>query len=333
MWDKKRASKLIESLLIGIPVPQVFLYEESRNNFVVIDGQQRLLSLFFFVKERFPLQKIRGELRPGLSSGKIDVGMLRDNDMFTEFRLTLPKTASGAANRFNGLRYGDLGDDGLILNMRTIRNIVVKQMHPEGNSAMYEIFSRLNAGGVNLSPQEIRASLYHSELIESVLALNLQPGWRRLVGRSSPDPRMKDTEFLLRSLALARRLDSFKGSMVGFVNGFCEDAKKFSPGQTAGAIADLRDFLQQFDTVESDVFSRGGKFSGVLFEAFFAGWVRTEKPALLPDRLDAAIRAVKVSSEFAKTLQEGSTKSVNVLSRIALAEDAIEGEKRGNDGR
>src|SRR5580658_637920 len=48
-WDKKRASKLIESLILGLPVPQIFLYQESSNRFLVIDGQQRLMSLHFFV--------------------------------------------------------------------------------------------------------------------------------------------------------------------------------------------------------------------------------------------------------------------------------------------
>jgi len=54
VWDIKRASKLIESLVIGLPVPQIFLYEEDRNTFLVIDGQQRLMTVYFFVKQRFP---------------------------------------------------------------------------------------------------------------------------------------------------------------------------------------------------------------------------------------------------------------------------------------
>src|SRR3954471_18520269 len=62
VWDIKRASKLIESIIIGLPVPQVFLYEEGRNSFLVIDGQQRLLSVYFFFKGRFPRKERRVEL-------------------------------------------------------------------------------------------------------------------------------------------------------------------------------------------------------------------------------------------------------------------------------
>jgi uncharacterized protein with ParB-like and HNH nuclease domain len=54
VWDLGRASKLIESLLLGLPVPQIFLYEAARNEFLVIDGQQRLMSIYYFIKQRFP---------------------------------------------------------------------------------------------------------------------------------------------------------------------------------------------------------------------------------------------------------------------------------------
>src|SRR5579862_5268661 len=61
VWDKVRASKLIESLILGIPVPQLFLYEQARNRFQVIDGQQRLMSIYYYLKRRFPLIDKRGE--------------------------------------------------------------------------------------------------------------------------------------------------------------------------------------------------------------------------------------------------------------------------------
>jgi uncharacterized protein with ParB-like and HNH nuclease domain len=63
VWDIKRASKLIESLIIGLPVPQVFLYEEGRNSFLVIDGQQRLMTIYYFVRQRFPRREKRAEIR------------------------------------------------------------------------------------------------------------------------------------------------------------------------------------------------------------------------------------------------------------------------------
>lgn len=63
VWDRPRASKLIESLILGLPVPQVFLYEEARNSFQIIDGQQRLMSIYFFMMGRFPRKSAKPQLR------------------------------------------------------------------------------------------------------------------------------------------------------------------------------------------------------------------------------------------------------------------------------
>ena len=63
VWDRKRASRFIESLILGLPVPQIFLYQMDRNKYSVIDGQQRLLTIYFFVKQRFPRSGKRTFLR------------------------------------------------------------------------------------------------------------------------------------------------------------------------------------------------------------------------------------------------------------------------------
>lgn len=90
VWDINKASKLIESLLIGLPIPQMFLYEKSRNEFYVIDGQQRLMSIYFFVKGRFPRASVRQKLREAYSKGEfIKEEFLQDNKLFSNFSLTL----------------------------------------------------------------------------------------------------------------------------------------------------------------------------------------------------------------------------------------------------
>jgi hypothetical protein len=330
VWDIKRASKLIESLLLGLPVPQVFLYEEDRNSFLVIDGQQRLLSLYFFCKERFPLPGNRSAIRSLLNNGKgVSPEVLLDDTLFGDFRLRLPKTVRGDANRFSRLTYNRLGADKTTLDLRTIRNVVIRQARPEGHGAIFEIFSRLNTGGVNLAQQEIRASLYHSELMSSLVDLNALPAWRRAIGRSQPDARMRDSESILRALALARDLSSYAGSMAAFVNNFCLQAQRFDSDQVAKAREDFESFLWVTAQAPADIFLRSGKFSGVLFESFFAAWIRTGRPALSPESLALAVDSVKTSVEFAATLQEGSTKTGNVTTRVQLA---LNGLARANEG-
>ena len=102
IWDKKRASKLIKSLLIGLPIPQIFLYEEERNSFLVVDGQQRLMSIYYFVSKRFPLPKRRTAIRRIISDkGRIPANFLKNDDYFEEFALQLPAAGDGKPSRFH----------------------------------------------------------------------------------------------------------------------------------------------------------------------------------------------------------------------------------------
>ena len=88
VWDLGCASKLIESLILGLPVPQVFLYEVERNKFLVIDGQQRLMSIYYFIKQRFPKKDKRAELRSIFDEyGKIPDNVIGDDEYFENFRL------------------------------------------------------------------------------------------------------------------------------------------------------------------------------------------------------------------------------------------------------
>ncbi len=181
VWDIKRASKLIESIIIGIPIPQIFLFQEAKNKFLVIDGQQRYMTIYYFLKKRFPRLEKRTELRKIFDeSNKIPESILFDNTYFTDFNLQLPEQLPDKKNRLNKLNYSTL-DDGVRtdFDLRTVRNIIIKQNSPDDNeSVIYEIFNRLNTGGVNLKAQEIRTSLYHSNFYEMLYKINLknEPG-------------------------------------------------------------------------------------------------------------------------------------------------------------
>lgn len=204
VWDIKRASKLIESIIIGLPIPQIFLYEESRNSFLVIDGQQRLMSIFYFIKQRFPKKDKRNFLRRVFElNGKIPDNVLNDDEYFTSFNLQLPVNTPQQPNKLNKLNYSTLAEYKFAFDLRTIRNVFIKQNFPENDdSCIYEIFNRLNSGGVNLKPQEIRMSLYYSDFYTMLYKLNTLPEWRKIIGVNEPDLNMKDIETLLRGFAI-----------------------------------------------------------------------------------------------------------------------------------
>ena len=211
VWDIKRASKLIESLIIGLPVPQLFLYEEARNSYLVIDGQQRLMTIYYFIKQRFPKKEKRIELGNIFEEeGKIAKEIIENNDYFTKFNLKLPTPFEERQNIFHGKNYETIGEQyKTSFNLRPIRKIIVKPSTKEqDNSAVYELFNRLNTGGVNLSTQEIRMSLYHSDFMTSLIKLNEEADWKRLIG-SPGDIRMRDVEIILRAFAILAFNDSY----------------------------------------------------------------------------------------------------------------------------
>ena len=113
IWDVKRASKFIESLVLGLPIPQIFLYQKARNKFLVIDGQQRLLTIYYFIKQRFPLANKRAILRKIFDDNNgITEEILMDGNYFKDFKLQFGKNESNLKNPLEGLKYSTLDSYG-----------------------------------------------------------------------------------------------------------------------------------------------------------------------------------------------------------------------------
>lgn len=326
VWDHKRASKLIESIIIGLPIPQVFLYEEGRNRFLVIDGQQRLMTLYYFVKGRFPRKEKRIELRRVFDEkGKIPEEILQNDEYFVKFGLQLPETVPGQPNKLHRLNYSTLGELKTTFDLRTIRNVIIKQTSPpDDDSCIYEIFNRLNSGGVNLKPQEIRASLYHSRFYTMVGEQNLLPRWRSLVGLPEPDLHMKDFEILLRGYAMLDGGATYSPSMTKFLNLFSKHAKSWDDAK----IGYLRSLFDAFLSASSNLPPKSfygpvtAKFNISIFEAVFRACCEgayasqnTNVLAIEPDRLNQ----LKVDPEFSDATQSDTASKRSVTTRFQRA--------------
>jgi uncharacterized protein with ParB-like and HNH nuclease domain len=330
VWDINRASKLIESLILGLPVPQVFLYEVERNKFLVIDGQQRLMSIYYFIKQRFPRKDRRSELRIIFDeNGKIPDSVIHDDNYFENFRLKLGESLPNHPNRFKGLAYQTLEGYKTQFELRTIRNVIIKQNSPQDDdSSMYEVFNRLNTGGVNLKPQEIRTSMYHSNFYEMLYHANSDPKWRRLLGNQDPDLHMKDVEILLRGFALLIDGANYAPSMVKFLNQFSRKARGLSAEQNK-YLANLMDsFLEACSDLQENAFlnKKSGRFNVALFEATFVAACKTPfakkrmlKDKIAPDRLIA----LESNREFLDAMVEGTTQTKNVKARLNSASQVL----------
>lgn len=225
VWDRVKASKLIESFLLGLPVPGVFLYKERKTNKLqVIDGQQRILSAVRFFTGHFEESK---------------------------FRL------KGVRKRWEGKAFAELSEpEQLQLSDSVLRATVVQQLDPTDDSSIYHIFERLNTGGMNLVPMEIRKCVYHGEYFDHLERLNHLDSWRRLIGRPRPDKRHRDVELVLRTLALARCHASYEKPMKQFLNRYMAAALRLSSADQAARIAQETD---DFTTACEAVFSALGE--------------------------------------------------------------------------
>jgi hypothetical protein len=185
VWSKLQADRFIESLLLGLPVPSIFLVKEPNGKFLVLDGQQRLRTLENFYS-----------------------GVFRES----EFKLT------EVQKFWVGKTYKTLHpDDRRRLDNSILHAIVVRQDEPsEDQSSIYLIFERLNSGGTSLQPQEIRVALYNGRFATVLNALNENRNWRALYGRKSS--RLKDIELILRFFALYFHSGSYEQPMKAFLN-------------------------------------------------------------------------------------------------------------------
>lgn len=190
VWSINQASRFVESLLLGLPVPGFFLFKESdTGRHLVVDGQQRLRTLTYFIK--------------GTIGNKV-------------FRLTNLKSP------WNGLAFDDLGsaDRNRLMDAALHMTVFVQDYPDAGRNSVYEVFERINTGGTKLSSQEIRACIFHGEFQQMLERWNELPVWRSIYGK--PSPRLKDQELLLRFVAMFGIWRSYARPLKQFLNDYME---------------------------------------------------------------------------------------------------------------
>lgn len=198
IWDNKKASMLIESIILNVPIPVIYVSQEADDSWMVIDGLQRLFSLKRFFDGKFKLSGL---------------------EVLTELNKQDIKTLNVRAARMlkNGL----------------LRVIMIT--HDSNEDIKYDVFMRLNTGSVHLTEQELRNCLYRGSFNKLLKDLSQDAGWLSLLGLREPHKRMADREMILRFFALKKNwntetqvVDGYKGRMKTFLNNFMNDNKNIS---------------------------------------------------------------------------------------------------------
>ena len=192
VWSQRHASRFIESLLMGLPVPGIFLYKEiGTGRHLVVDGQQRLRTLQYFYSGIF-LEKA--------------------------FRLI------GVRKDWEGKSYQDLEtSEQLRLDDSILHATIFQQDQPKKTlQSLYFVFERINSGGIRLSPQEIRNCISESPALDAVRVLNDDENWRAIFG-AKKNSRLKDQELVLRALAMIHGGSRYSAPMRDFLNAFASN--------------------------------------------------------------------------------------------------------------
>jgi hypothetical protein len=284
VWTQAQSSKLIESFLLGLPVPPVFFYQDRGDSgLLVVDGQQRLRSIVYFFSGLF------GESGTGKRAKSFNLTGLDEHSPYCEVTYSQIKETNQSA--FNKL------------NNSVLRSFVMKQLNPADDTSIFQVFERLNTGGVVLQGQEIRNCLYFGSFNESLRRLNTYPAWRHIVGRKQPDKRMRDIELILRFFALFNNIKHYQKPMKKFLNDFMK-------ANTSLKDAKLERLEKLFrHTVDSVVRYLGPRpfhihrgLNAAVYDSVFVAFAQT-LDTLAEDPNDAAIR--KLRARFDKLTKDG----------------------------
>lgn len=200
-WDKVRKSRFIESIILGLPIPQIILAEkkEKKGTYIVIDGKQRLLSIRQFFSKS-------------------------DDALFPELKLS----GLDSLNILNGLSYQDIkknpqfNDFASSIENQSIRTIIIKNWPNE--DFLFNVFLRLNTGSLQLSPQELRQALHPGDFIDFADEFSINSNQIKSVLKiTKPDYRMRDVELVVRYFAIVYFIDFYTGNLKRFFDETVEE--------------------------------------------------------------------------------------------------------------
>lgn len=198
VWDNKKASLLVESILLNVPIPVIYVAEDDDSKWNVVDGLQRLNSLKRFFNDEFKLNGL------------------------------------GVIKELEQLKYSELNPTASrILKNGILRIIkIFRESHPE---IKYDIFMRLNRGAIKLTEQELRNCLYRGSLNNLLKDLITNDKFMKMLGLKAPHKRMNDAEIILRYFAISDNFDeqqnqlkNYSGKMKSFLNKYMNQNKNIS---------------------------------------------------------------------------------------------------------
>lgn len=302
VWKIEQSSLLVESFLLGLPVPPLFFYVNDQNKFEVIDGQQRLMSMIFFVEGLFGEPDLKGRRQ--------------------EFRLTgLSKKSPFLGKKFSELEPKFQRK----IENSVLRAINIRQLHPNSEStSVFHIFERLNTGGTSLKPQEIRNAVFRGQIVGKLSILNNNEYWRKILGSRKVDRYQRDIELVLRLFCLTGGWNTYEKPMKEYLNIGMKSNRDFSSEKA-------QMFIQRFSAVAEFVYAALGKsafrpkrvINAAVLEAVFVALIELDKLPSHGNFVEAYNRLM-ADQDFGKVVRGATTDTAVLRDRIGRAKRALQ---------
>lgn len=296
VWNRPQMDKFIESILLGYPIPGIFLVKQPDKRYLVLDGQQRLSTLRHF--------------QECIHSGR-------------EFSL------KNVSDEFKDLTYKSLPDD----MRRQFDNtfiqaiIVTSDGSNESMNSVYNIFERLNSGGTQLTPHEIRIALYAGPFIDYIENLNRYSSWRALYGAKSA--RLRDQELVLRIIALFLDSENYKRPLKKFLNDFTANNRE----STSPSLVRARQLFEAATDLilasagRESIRLRGAQVTAALAEAIMAGLMfrlSTPSAELTQEAILNTITSLKQNDDLTVSFTRSTADEEQLTKRLNAAKEAFE---------
>lgn len=312
VWDMKKSSILIESVLLDIPLPMLYLTEEHDGRICVIDGQQRLTSFFGFIDGIFPNTNVPFKL-----SG-LKVLSEHNNKRFIE----LPEELQ------DKIRYSK------------IRTITFKK--ESDPNLKFEIFERLNTGSMALNNQELRNCIYRGTFNTLMHELASDKDFLYIIGLEQPDKRMKDIELVVRFSAFYHySYMNYKSPIKNFLNNECAKYQNISDKEAEELRKAFKNAIYIIKSLfDNNAFKRlyrgdannpngkwgGSHFNASLYDVYMDYFARADKN-LIFNHLDkireAIIDLMATNNDFIESIEIGTSAEKRVKKRFDVFRNTI----------
>ncbi len=321
-WTETQVENLAVSFIRGMPIPPIYCYRNKEHQLVILDGQQRVLSLYLYYKGQYFKRKrnASADLRNVGERNHSIPEMLKNYEMKEKQYFMKIRNQDGNVHSVE-ITYSNLSKEvKRQLDYFTLTIISIDIDKEEYRDTMlHKIFANLNTGGTPLSDQELRNGIFYNKFYIMLFNLNREnQKWRMLYGGSTnsrESKKSKDVELLLRMCAFSYytklqgteiKIDNYKENMSIFLDQFSKETETFSDEQIQNYKCMLELFFRNMENA-----SGKNKNSGLV--SFFVAWNLLENKCNISEKV---FRDITEKNEYKNTILSHASGRMEIEERF-----------------